>query len=61
MAGKYGTEWTVFAFLILDTPWWAVFSVESSLPLFIVAYGAESKLLGPPCSSLVLKIFICFT
>ena len=46
MAGKYGTEWTVFAFLILDAPWWAACNVESSLPLFIVAYGAESKLLN---------------
>lgn len=60
MAGKYGTEWTVFAFLILDAPWWAVYNVESSLPLFIIAYGAESKLANPP-SSPPLVILISFT
>lgn len=46
MSGKYGTEWTVFGVLLFDAPWWATFTVESSLPLFIVAYGAESKLFG---------------
>ncbi|KAJ3510859.1 hypothetical protein NMY22_g15841 [Coprinellus aureogranulatus] len=42
LSDKWGTEWTTPLFLILAVPWLVVMSLESSLGLFIAAFGISS-------------------
>ena len=47
-ADRSGTEWVTFLCLLLAVPWWVVMTLQSSLPLFLVAFVIESTFRQSP-------------
>lgn len=43
LTDSQGAEWVTLLALLLSIPWWCIIIIQSSLPLFIVAFAIESN------------------